>query len=95
MLIVGTMKIDFIKHILWDKLGAAQTIVAPVLGLIAGLVSVQPFSLAAAAAYAFAGLGANFLYELLDMAKVPAASNTLVSTVIALVQSMVKRPPQA
>ena len=95
MLIIGTSKIDFVEKMFWSKLGKAQALVGPVLGLIAGFVAVNPLNAAALAAYAFAGLGANYLYELLDLAKIPEASNATVMMVINLVQSFIKKPPQA
>jgi hypothetical protein len=90
MLIVASMKVELLSQYFWDKLGAAKTWVAPVLGLIGGLLTMNPITFAGALAYATAGLGANFLYELLDLAKVPAASNAIVSAIINIIQSIIK-----
>ena len=68
MLLIASMKVSFIKP-LWDKLGAYQALVAPMLSLVAGLVMVQPFSLEAAVAFLLTGLGAVAFHELLDVVK--------------------------
>ena len=93
MLVIGTSKLSFVENIFWNKLSPTlQTLLPAILGFLAGAVLVQPFNFGAMIAYGSAGLGANFIYELLDMAKIPAASNAMVMMVINIIQSALKRP---
>lgn len=68
LLIVASMKVSFLQPV-WKLLGAAQGFVAPVLGLVAGVLNLHPFSWAGLMAYISAGAGALILHELLDAVK--------------------------
>jgi hypothetical protein len=90
-LIVGSMKVDQVKSLLWDKLPkGAQPWLAPILGLIAGILSLHPITFAGIFTYAFSGAGAIIVYELLDSVKVAAAANALVSSIIGMIQGLLK-----
>ena len=72
LLICATMKVSFLVP-LWNKLGNFKAAAAPVLGLVAGLLSYfgggTAFSLATLTAYMVSGAGALALHEILDMVK--------------------------
>lgn len=72
-LVISSMKVTFLKELLWDKMGSWKVLVAPVLGLIAGLVALgvagAPFTFAAISAYVFSGAGAVIVHEILDAVK--------------------------
>jgi hypothetical protein len=81
LLIVASMKVSFLRP-LWDKLGPAKAILAPVLGLIAGCIAMPSLSLQGLMAYLFAGAGAIVLHELLDALKsVPGLGGLYVGVI--------------
>lgn len=72
MLLVASMKVSFLNDVLWSKLGSAKVYVAPLLGLIGGLLGVGVdghITLATIFAFVTAGAGAVFLHEILDSVK--------------------------
>ena len=91
MLLTASMKVPFIRGLLWDKLGSAKVFVSPLLGLAAGILAMNPNTLPGGRAYVGAGAGAIILYELLDAIKVPAASNAMVLAVLNFVQGLIKK----
>jgi hypothetical protein len=72
-LILASMKVSILNTYVWSKLGNFKTWAAPLLGLIAGVLSLSQgtagISLAALTAYVGAGSGAILLHELLDTVK--------------------------
>lgn len=91
LLIVASMKVSFLHDLIWAKLGAAQAWLAPVLGLLAGIIapaiSGQPITLPTVMAYVSAGAGALILHELLDSVKsIPGLGATYVG-IINLIES--------
>lgn len=84
MLIVASMKVSVLSPV-WAKLGKAQIWVAPVLGLLAGLLDVAgggEMSLAKALAYVAAGAGAIHLHEILDLIKkIPGLGAVYISAI--------------
>lgn len=73
-IVVSSMKVSFLDDLIWNKLGPAlQVWVAPILGLILGilspLVSGTAFSWSTLFAYMGAGAGAIVLHQLLDSLK--------------------------
>ena len=91
LLVVASMKVSFLHDLLWAKLGAAQAWVAPVLGLLAGILtpalSGQAITLPGVMAFVAAGSGALILHELLDAAKgIPGLGATYVG-IINLIES--------
>lgn len=72
MLLIASMKVSFLDKLIWDKLGRAQALVAPLLGLIGGLLVMglqSNITLPGIFAYLAAGAGAIGLHEILDWAK--------------------------
>lgn len=73
MLVVSSLKVTVLRRLIWERLGAGQVLVAPMLGLIAGLVGLGtaggPVTLPIVLTYVMAGGGAVFLHELLDALK--------------------------
>lgn len=69
-LIISSMKVSFIRQYTWDKVhGSLKALIAPALGLIAGLLSMGKFDGASLVAWAFAGAGAVLLNSVLDGVK--------------------------
>jgi hypothetical protein len=70
--LISSMKVTFLNGLVWSKLGKAQAWVAPILGLVGGLVGLAghgPLTLQSAFAFLSAGAGAIILHELLDTVK--------------------------
>lgn len=90
LLILATMKVSFLRP-LWDKLGNFKAIAAPVLGLLAGVLSLSlsgQLTLPGVAAYVFVGAGALTLHELLDMVKLIPGLGPIWLWVINLIQGI-------
>lgn len=97
-LIVSSMKVSFLKTALWDKLGQAQVWVAPLLALLAGLVTVHPLSLPAILAYVGTGVGAVALHEFLDSIKAAPGLGPKIIAIINLLEGFLgggSQPPAA
>lgn len=100
LLLVASMKVSFLKSLIWDKLGAAQAWVGPLLGLIAGVLGIgnggAPITLASVMAYAAAGGGAVLLHELLDSVKVlPGIGSVYVSIINVIEGALGGSAPKA
>jgi hypothetical protein len=68
-IMVASMKVSFLRQYVWAKLGAAQVLVAPVLGIIIGILDLfgaGTVTLASVMAYMGSGAGAILLHQLLD-----------------------------
>jgi len=94
MLLVASMKVSFARP-LWDKLGKFKSLVAPLSGLVAGLLilgSSGSLTLAGAIAYMFAGAGAIILHELLDSIKGLPGLGKMYIAVIEFLQGLLKKP---
>ena len=92
MLIVSSMKVSFFRP-LWDKIGNFKSIVAPFLGLFAGVISLgKDLSFAAAIAYMFSGAGAIVLHELLDSVKNFPGLGKIYVSVIDFIEKILKKP---
>lgn len=87
-LIIASMKVTIINKLVWSKLGSFQVYVAPVLGLVGGLLSIGvkgPVTLASVFTYVSAGAGAVFLHEILDSVKaIPGLGAIFVSAINAV-----------
>lgn len=99
--LVSSLKVAPITRVLWSRLGWAQVLVAPVLGLLAGVLALgatgTPVTPALLFAYVTAGGGAVFLHELLDGLKgAPGIGHVYVTAIdwieALLTPSAVKRP---
>ena len=99
-IIISSMKVSFL-HKLWDKVGSFKAYVAPVLGLIAGVLSLgvnpeQEISWAAVMAYVTAGAGALIVHELLDAVKAIPGLGKIWVSVIDFLKIILKGPaPQS
>ncbi len=84
-LLIASMKVSFLNSLIWAKLGGFQVYLAPVLGLIGGLLSIGvsgPVTIASVFLYASAGGGAVFLHEILDSIKaIPGLGAVYVSLI--------------
>lgn len=94
LLIVASMKVTILNQYIWSKLGEAKAWVAPLLGLIAGVLGIgaggQPITLASVFAYVAAGGGAVILHELLDSLKaIPGIGPIYVAIIDFISESVV------
>ena len=73
LLLIASLKVSILNQLFWSKLGHAQPLIAPALGLLGGILDLwghgQPVTLPLVFAYATAGGGAVFLHEILDACK--------------------------
>ncbi len=98
LLVIASMKVTPINQLIWSKLGGAQAFLAPILGLVAGLLGVAghvPLTWASAFAYLSAGAGAIILHELLDACKAIPGLGSLYVSAINLIESFLnpQNPP--
>jgi hypothetical protein len=95
-LLVSSMKVTFLNKLVWSHLGPFQTWVAPILGLIAGILGLgaggAPFSLALVFAYFTAGAGAVFLHEILDGIKLIPGLGPIWMALIDLIEGALGGP---
>ncbi len=95
-LIVSSMKVSFLNDLVWSKLGAAKAYLAPILGLIAGILGIgsggAPITLALVFAYMSAGAGAVFLHEILDSVKAIPGLGSVYVTIIGIIESALGGP---
>lgn len=98
-LIIASMKVSALNQLLWSKLGSFQAWLAPILGLIAGILSLGsegPLSLAKVFAYMAAGSGAILLHELLDTVKaIPGLGAVYVAIINLIEGSIIGSKPNA
>ena len=69
VVIISTTKNSFLKQLIWDKLGWAKVMVAPVLAMIVVALTVQPFNAKAVLLALTTGAGAIALHQVLDALK--------------------------
>lgn len=90
-LVVSSMKVSFLNALVWSKLGNAKAWVAPVLGLIAGVLGLgadgNPITVASVMAYVAAGGGAVILHELLDTIKAVPGLGPAYIGIISMIQA--------
>lgn len=91
LLLIAVWKSSIVKP-LWDKLGAAKILVAPALGMIAAVVSVEPFSWAAIWQGLQGGVLAIALHELLDAVKLMPWVGDKYKTVIDFISGILFKP---
>ena len=95
-LIIGTMKNSAIRGMLWDKLGAAKVLVAPILSFImveiVALSSGQGFTFKSIMLSLVTGAGAIALYEIMAAVKsIPGIGPVWVS-VIDFIGKILQKP---
>ncbi len=99
MVLISSMKVSFLKPY-WDKLGAAQAWVAPILGMIGGVLMLgadpgSSISWAGVLAYITAGAGAVFFHEILDSVKAIPGIGSVWISVIDFIAIILRAPPKA
>jgi len=88
-LLIASMRVTVINNYTWAKLPSSlKPLVAPILALIAGLVTVQPFSWAGVLAWVMAGGGALIIDQVLDGIKSEPGLNPLFVSVINFFESL-------
>lgn len=95
MVIISSMKVTVLNQYIWSKLGAWQAWVAPILGLVAGILGLGmngPITPASVFAYVTAGAGAIILHELLDTLKAVPGVGTMMKIVIDIVEQFLNGP---
>ncbi len=96
MLLVSSMKVSLLNQLVWSKLGAAQAWIAPLLGLIAGVLDLGgaggSISLASLLAYVSAGAGAIILHQLLDSLKAIPGLGSMYVSMIDMLQKVLGGP---
>lgn len=73
---------------LWDKLGAAKVLVAPILGMVAAIVAIEPLSLSAVLEGLKGGTLAIALHQLLDAIKLLPKLGDTYKSLISFFQSL-------
>jgi hypothetical protein len=98
-LIISSMKVSFLNDLLWSKLGGWKAAVAPVLGLIAGLLSMAAspggITLSGVIAYVSAGAGAIILHEIFDLLKLIPGVGPMWASVIDFIQGLLGGPKKS
>ncbi|MFI5342861.1 MAG: hypothetical protein ACHQUC_01435 [Chlamydiales bacterium] len=91
-LLVSSMKVTILNQLIWSKLGAAQTWLAPVLGLVGGILGIgsggAPITLASVLVFLSAGVGAVAFHELLDSLKAIPGIGSVVVSIINVIESV-------
>lgn len=92
LLIIGSMKVSFLKP-LWEKLGPnLQPWLAPTLGFVAGLLMLAvgnaPPTIASIIAYITAGSGALVMHEWLESLKALPGLGPIYVSVINIIESI-------
>lgn len=87
VLVIASMKVTAINNIFWQKLGGFKTFLAPVLGIIAGVIMLPQVTLPAVVAYMFAGGGAIALHELLDALKAVPGLGSVYVYIIDMIEA--------
>lgn len=90
-LLVSSLKVDLLRAYFWDKLGAAKVFVAPSLSLAGALLVVKPFTWATAWIALSTGAGAIALYELFTALKAMPGLSPLLSKILDLLGSLLKK----
>lgn len=95
LLIVAAIKTSFVQP-LWAKLPPlVQTLIAPLIALIGGIMSLgSGLTFAAAVAYIGSGAGAVIMHELLDGVKSIPGIGTIYVTMIGIIESILFKPAQ-
>ena len=91
-LLVSSLKVAPITRLVWSRLGWAQVLVAPLLGVLAGILGLgaggAPVTLPLVLAYLATGAGSVFLHELLDGLKGAPALGPVYRALIGWVEAL-------
>lgn len=95
LLIVALVKTSFVQP-LWAKLPeVVKTLLAPLIALIGGILSLgSGLTFAAAVAYIGSGAGAIILHEILDGVKKIPGIGAIYLTIIGIVESILFKPKE-
>lgn len=96
MVVIASMKVDFINRDIWDHFGKYKALVAPLLGLIGGLLAQAingSFSIQSVLAYMAAGSGAILLHEILDWVKAWPGIGPMYAGLIGIVENLIPDAP--
>lgn len=92
LLIVSSLKVTFLRQLIWDKLdtklGDYKALVPLALSLVAGILGQGSLSWTTAVAYLGAGAGAIVLHELLDAVKSLPGIGSVWKTIIEIVMNV-------
>lgn len=92
MLVVGSMKSTLLRKLVWDRLGKAKVWVAPILGIIAGvlepLLTGQHVTLQSVLIFMTTGFGAVLLFNLLESIKGIPKLGPLYVSLINFIESL-------
>lgn len=85
-LVIASMKVSLLNQYVWAKLGSFQAWVAPILGIVVGILSILAsggtLTVPTLLAYFSAGAGAIILHELLDTIKaIPGLGSVYVGVI--------------
>lgn len=90
-LIIASMKVSFLKSLLWDKLDGFKAWLAPILGVVMGILALASqgqLTFAGLLAYFAAGAGALVLHELLDTIKAIPGLGQVYIVIIDFIESI-------
>jgi hypothetical protein len=90
-LIISLTKVSSLNAY-WQKLGAAQAFVAPVLSVIIAVIAVHPFSWSALWASLSAGLLSIAIHELLDALKSAPFIGAPLQAAIGFIENLLQKP---
>jgi hypothetical protein len=92
-LLISSLKVLPVTRLLWARLGWAQVLVAPLLGLAAGILGLgaagAPITLPLVIAYVTAGAGSVFIHELLDALKGAPGLGLVYRMALAWVEALI------
>jgi cytochrome c oxidase subunit IV len=96
-LIISSLKVSFLNNLIWSKLGGCKVFIAPLLGLIGGLVTLKSQAVSAAdiTVYLISGGGAVFLHELLDSIKEIPGIGPVYLTIINILTTLLRGPQKS
>jgi hypothetical protein len=96
-IVISSMKVSFFRGLVWDKLGALKPWLAPILGLLAGILTLGAgggMSLAGVMAWISAGAGAIIFHELLDTVKAIPGLGPMWVSVIDIISGLLGGAPK-
>jgi hypothetical protein len=86
-ILISLTKLSILRP-LWDKLGNGKVLVAPVLGIISGIVMLPSVSVAGVCAFLLAGVGSIALHEILDVFKVTPQIKGTIDFILGMISKL-------
>lgn len=93
LLLISLIKSSLVAP-LWEKLGSWKVVIAPALGLVAGVLAIHPLSFASLWQGLLGGVLAMGLHQLLDAIKVIPGIGPVYLKVIDVLETIFKAPDQ-